>query len=88
MHNSRAAQERNKSLERMARAAITQYNDDMAAGGEPLYPDWALELLGLIHDYDRVLDQLARQRLEMVSVVDFESCQRSTRVVQLKRVMS
>ena len=88
MHNSRAAQERNKSLERMARAAITQYNAEMSAGGEPLYPDWALELLGLIHDYDRVLVTLERQRLGMVSVVDFESCQRSTRVVQLKRAAS
>jgi hypothetical protein len=42
-----AAQERNKRLSEMARAAIAQYNVDMAAGGEPVYPDWAIDLLWL-----------------------------------------
>ncbi len=41
------AQERNKRLSEMARAAIAQYNADMAAGGEPVYPEWAIDLLWL-----------------------------------------
>lgn len=79
-----AAKLRADRLEKMARTAITQYNADMAAGSEPLYPDWALELLGLISDYDCMMRTLERQRLNMVSVVDFESSQRSTRIVQLR----
>ncbi len=82
MHNSRAAQERNSSLERMARAAITQYNADMSKGGEPLFPDWALELLGLIADYDKIVGTMAKQRMEVVSVVDFTNGRRGLSVVQ------
>lgn len=81
---STAAKQRADKLEKLARAAVTQYNNDMAKGSEPLFPDWALDLLGLIADYDRMLHTLNKQRLQMVNVVDFESGLRSASVVQIQ----
>lgn len=77
-----AAQERAKRLEKMARAAIKHYNDEMAKGGEPLFPDWALELVGLIADYDRMLATLNKRHLHMVNVVDFESGKCTASVIE------
>lgn len=79
---STAAKQRADKLEKLARAAITQYNKDMAAGSEPLFPDWALDLIGLITDYDRMLVTLAQQRLTMVNVVDFNNGKCSASVVR------
>lgn len=83
-----AAQERNKRLKKMARDAITQYNADMAAGGEPLFPSWTLELLGMIADYDRMVATLVKQRLHLVDIVDFESKMVTPTVVQIRAVAS
>lgn len=47
-----AMQERNKRLKKMANDALSQYNKDMAKGGEPTYPDWAMDILGLIKEHD------------------------------------
>jgi len=77
-----AAKQRADKLEKVARAAIKQYNDDMAKGGEPPFPDWALDLCGLIADYDRMLVTLARQSMAMVNVVDFENGKFSTGLIQ------
>lgn len=85
MMTSTARQERTKGLEKMARAAIKQYNDDMTAGGEPLFPDWALQLLGLIADYDRMVMTMARQRFDVVDAVDFETNTKHCSVVQIRR---
>lgn len=79
---STAAKVRADRLEKVARAAINQYNADMAKGGEPLFPDWALDLVGLIADYDRMLATLEKQRLTMVNVVDFNNGKCSASVVQ------
>jgi len=79
---STAAKQRADKLEKMAREAIKQYNDDLAKGGEPLFPDWALDLLGLVADYDRMLVTLARQSMAMVNVVDFENGKCSTGLIQ------
>ncbi len=81
-----AAKLRADRLEKMARAAIKQYNDDMAKGCEPLFPDWALELVGLIADYDRMLHTIDKQRMQLVNVVDFETGKCSASVIQ--RVLS
>jgi len=83
-----AAQERAKRLEKMARAAITQYNADMAAGSEPLFPDWALELIGLIADYEKMVATLSRQRLHLVDCCDFETEETKSTVVQITRAAS
>lgn len=77
-----AAKIRADRLEKLARDAIKQYNADIARGGEPLFPDWALELVGLIADYDRMLSTLDRQRMHMVNVVDFDSGKCSASVIQ------
>lgn len=69
-------------LEKLARNAIKQYNDDMAKGGEPMFPDWSLELLGLLDDYDRLLATMATQRLHPVNVVDFETGKTSASIIQ------
>lgn len=81
-----AAKIRADRMEKLARAAIKQYNDETAKGGEPLFPDWALDLVGLVADYDRLLAVLAKQHLHPVNVVDFESGKCSASVIQ--RVLS
>lgn len=83
---STATKQRADRLEKMARAAIAQYNEEMAGGGEPLFPDWALEMIGLIADYDRMIKTLAQQRLHIVEAVDFETNARSASVVQIRAV--
>ena len=82
MMTNTAAKARTQRLEKMAREAIGLYNEEMAGGGEPLFPDWALELLGLIADYDKMVCTMAKQRLEVVSVVDFTNGRRGLSVVQ------
>ncbi|MES2320157.1 MAG: hypothetical protein V4631_21990 [Pseudomonadota bacterium] len=77
-----AAKERAGRMEKLARDAIKQYNDDMAKGGDPVFPDWSLELLGLLADYDRLLATMANQRLQPVNVVDFETGKCSASIVQ------
>jgi hypothetical protein len=79
MMTKTAARHRADKLEKMARDAIAQYNDEFSKGGEPLYPDWALQLLGLISDYDRMAFDLAKHRMEG---------KRGDNVVQFKRVAS
>lgn len=81
-----AMQERNKRLEKMARDAITQYNADMAAGSEPLFPDWTLELLGLISAYDEMVRVLAAHRVQVVDFQDLET--RAVRTSIMQRVAS
>lgn len=79
MMTKTAARHRADKLEKMARDAIAQYNDETAKGGEPLFPDWALQLLGLISDYDRMAFALAKHRMEGKG---------GDNVVQFKRVAS
>lgn len=81
---STATKQRADRLEKMARAAIAQYNEEMAGGGEPLFPDWALEMIGLIADYDRMIKTLAQQRLHIADAVDFEANARRASVVQIR----
>lgn len=82
MMTNTAKQLRAARLEKLARDAIKQYNDDMAKGGEPLFPDWALDLLALLDDHDRLLATMAKQRLYPVNVVDFETGAASTSIIQ------
>lgn len=42
-------------LEKLARDAVTQYNKDLAGGGEPVFPDWAVDLLALLDFQDTAL---------------------------------
>lgn len=79
MMTKTAARHRADRLEKMARDAIAQYNEETAKGGEPLYPDWALQLLGLISDFDRMAFDLAKHRMEG---------KRGDNVVQFKRAAS
>jgi hypothetical protein len=83
-----AAKLRADRLEKMARAAIAQYNEEMAGGGEPLFPDWALEMIGLIADYDRMVSTMAKQRFHLVDAVDFETNTTRATVVQIQRAAS
>lgn len=69
-------------LEKLAKDAIQKYNDETAKGAEPLLPDWALELLALLDDHDRLVALLAQQKLQPVHCVDFETGTTSTSVVQ------
>lgn len=85
---SNAAKQRTDRLEKMARAAITQYNVEIAKGSEPLFPDWALELIGMIEDHERVLATLARQQLHLVHCRDFETNTTKSSVVQIQRAAS
>lgn len=82
MMTSTAAKQRADKLEKMARAAIKQYNDDMAKGGEPLFPDWALDMLGFIDDHERLVAALARQRMHPVDAIDFETGMVRSGIVQ------
>lgn len=77
---------RNQRLEKMARDAITQYNADMAAGSEPLFPDWTLELLGLINAYDEMVRVLAASGRQVVDCQDLET--RAVRTSIMQRVAS
>lgn len=81
-----AEKARTDRLNKMAREAINQYNADMAKGGEPLFPDWALDLLGLLDEQDRMLKTLERQKMRIVSTWDFETGERNSKVVQLQQV--
>ncbi len=83
-----AAKQRADKLEKMARAAMMQYNMDLAKGSEPLFPDWAMDLLGLLADYEKIVGAMDQQRLEVVRVIDFTNGKRSLSVVQNLRVAS
>lgn len=83
MRLSTAAQARSKRMEKMARDAITQYNTDMAKGGEPLFPDWALDLLALLDSYDRLVLALTSTNMHPVSAVDFETGAVRASIVQV-----
>jgi hypothetical protein len=48
------------SLSAHAQAAMTQYNADLKAGGEPVFPEWAGELVRLIDARDK-LEQAMRE---------------------------
>jgi len=87
MMTSTAAKQRADKLEKMARTAIKQYNDDMAKGGEPLFPDWALDMLGFLDDHDRLVATMARQRMHAVDVIDFETNDVRSSIVQVHRVV-
>jgi hypothetical protein len=54
MFNS-TAQAKIDSLQRQATEAIQQYNKDVAAGGEPAFPDWAIDLLALLDSNERMV---------------------------------
>lgn len=41
-------------LEQHAKDAIAQYNKDVAGGGEPVFPDWALDLLMVLDRCDKL----------------------------------
>jgi hypothetical protein len=41
-------------LEKQAKEAIEQYNKDVAAGGEPPFPDWARDLLALLESHQKL----------------------------------
>lgn len=85
MMSMSAAKQRADRLEKMARAAITQYNKDTAAGGEPLFPDWALDLIGLISDFDKIIWTLEKQEFGIFDTVDFETNAKNSTVVQIHR---
>lgn len=78
-----AQKQRSDRLGKLAQEAVQQYNDDLAKGGEPVFPDWVLDLAGLIADYDRLVATMAKQRLHPVNVVDFESGKCSASIVQM-----
>lgn len=40
-----------ENLERMAADALEEYHREMTLGGEPVYPQWASELRGLIKEH-------------------------------------
>lgn len=46
-------------LERTAREAVEQYNKDLTAGGEPFFPDWAIDLMSLLEEH-RAISEVAR----------------------------
>lgn len=81
MMTNSAAKVRTDRLEKVARAAINQYNDDMAKGTEPLFPDWALDLLGLLDDHQRMLKTLDRQNMQIVNAWDFDTGARNSKIV-------
>ncbi|MES2352106.1 MAG: hypothetical protein V4641_31450 [Pseudomonadota bacterium] len=88
MMTSTAVKERAARLEKMARAAITQYNADMAAGGEPIFPEWTRDVIGFIADYDQMVATLARQKMHLVNCRDFETGETKSSVVQIQRAAS
>lgn len=83
MRTSTAEQARSKRMEKLARDAITQYNKDTAAGSEPLFPDWALDLLALLDSYDRMVLALTKTRMHPVTCVDFETGIKRDSIVQV-----
>lgn len=76
-----AAKTRAERLRKMAHDAIKQYNEDSAKGGEPAFPDWALEMLGVLTDYERMADALAHQHMAVVKVIDFTNGKHSDSIV-------
>jgi hypothetical protein len=88
MRLSTAAQARSKRMEKMARDAITQYNKDVAAGGEPLFPDWALDLLALLDSYDRLVRALTSTNMHPVNAIDFETGVVRDSIVRVDRAAS
>ena len=46
-------------LEAQAKEAIKQYNDEVAGGAEPLFPDWALDMLAVLDQRDKLAGALA-----------------------------
>lgn len=55
---SQAAKDKAARLEQHAKYAIEQYNKDVAKGGEPAFPDWALDLLALLDSNERMVTAL------------------------------
>lgn len=47
-------QTKSARLEQHAKDAIAQYNKEVAGGGEPLFPDWALDLLLVLDMNDKL----------------------------------
>ena len=88
MRLSTAAQARSKRMEKMARDAINEYNKGAAAGTDPLFPDWALDLLGFIDSYDRLVAALEGTRMNPVVAVDFETRAVRDSIVQVHQAAS
>ncbi|WAL81508.1 hypothetical protein OYT13_16855 [Pandoraea sp. XJJ-1] len=42
-------------IKQMALDAIAQYNAETAAGGEPVYPAWADQVIGLVNAADAAI---------------------------------
>lgn len=45
---SSAAKQRADKLEKMAQTAIAEYSEEVAGGGEPPFPDWAMDILVML----------------------------------------
>lgn len=57
-------------LDEMARTALAEYNAQIAAGSEPVFPDWIADLRAAIGTAERLADELAdaRQGLEAATM--------------------
>jgi hypothetical protein len=49
---------RTELLSDIARQALDQYNNDLKAGGEPIYPQWARELQKLVTSHNKLIETL------------------------------
>lgn len=57
-------------LEKVARDAIAQYNKDLEAGGEPVFPDWAMDLLSFLATNDKLVADLRDMLREEFRLAD------------------
>ncbi|ATI15706.1 hypothetical protein [Bordetella phage vB_BbrM_PHB04] len=48
-------------VRKLANDAIQQYSDEVFAGGEPVFPDWARDVLELCDQHDAMAAKLQRR---------------------------
>ena len=71
----RAVQTKAQRLEKLARDAITQYNKDMAAGSEPAFPDWTVDILSMLDTQDKLTAALKSwHQFALNNTWDDENC--------------
>jgi hypothetical protein len=70
---------RTELLSDLARQALAQYDADLKAGGEPVYPLWATELLAVLGERELLVDVL-KDALEDGDSGDWQSARRSITV--------
>lgn len=57
---------RTELLNELARQALDQYGKDLKAGGEPIYPQWAKELQGVLGEHRKLVETLQQVRAFIV----------------------